>query len=78
MADEPIVGTWYEDLETGRVFQVLDYTASDDVIDIQYDDGSIDEISMDEWEEMELESTDEPEDWDELMEDSFESDEDEY
>ncbi len=77
MADEPIVGIWYEDMETGRIFQVLDYTASDDVIDIQYDDSSIDEISLDEWDEMELETTDEPENWNDMMHEDFDS-EDEY
>ena len=60
---EPVVASWYEDLETGRHFEVVDFDEDDAVVEIQYDDGDTDEIDLDEWYELDLEPVEPPEAW---------------
>lgn len=71
---EPTVGQWYQDLDEEDVFQVVSVNEDDDVIEIQYEDGDIEEIDVDAWAELDLEEADEPEGW--SPEDGDEDDED--
>lgn len=64
MEQEPIVGAMYEDKD-GVAFEVLSFDEDDGTIEIQYEDGSVDEIDIDAWYEMDLdqlESDDDDED----------------
>jgi hypothetical protein len=75
MKDDPVVGAWYE-TEDGEVFKVLNVDAATGSVEIEYDDGAVDELDMDEWRELdaeEVESSDEDED----EEDAEDYDEDE-
>jgi hypothetical protein len=60
---DPIVGNWYEHLDKGQKFQVVDIDDGAGVIEIQYFDGDLDKMDKDEWLEAELQAIDQPEDW---------------
>lgn len=58
----PIVGNWYR-LENGELFEVVAVDEDDSTVEIQYFDGTIEELDFDSWEEMEIEEAEAPEDW---------------
>lgn len=60
---EPIEGNWYNNLERDKDFMVVDVNERDGTVDIQFFDGDIEELEMEEWEEMDLEEIEPPEDW---------------
>ena len=60
---DPIEGNWYHNLGTGQDFMVVDFNQAEGTVDIQYFDGDIEELEMEEWEEMDLEEIEPPEDW---------------
>ena len=60
---DPIEGNWYQNLEKGMDFMVVDVNEREGTVDIQYFDGDIEELEMEEWEEMDLEEIEPPEDW---------------
>ncbi len=59
---DPIVNSWYQHLDKGQKFQVVAVDESDLVIEIQYFDGDIEEIDIDDWYQMDLEQIASPED----------------
>ncbi|MCS6948506.1 MAG: hypothetical protein NZM12_12910 [Steroidobacteraceae bacterium] len=61
--NEPIAGQWYENLEEDATFRVLRVDEDNELVEIEYLDGDIEEIDLDTWHEMDLELTDEPEGW---------------
>jgi hypothetical protein len=60
---DPIKGQWFEDLEENEIFQVLSVDPDEEIIEIQYENGDIEEIDLDTWHELDLERTSEPEGW---------------
>ena len=60
---EPTVGQWYDDLENEETFQVLKVDEDKEIIEIQHLDGDIEELDIDNWAEMDLDLTEEPEGW---------------
>ncbi len=58
----PVVGSWYK-RENGEIFEVVALDAADATVEIQYFDGTIEEFDLDEWEELELQAAEPPEDW---------------
>ncbi len=60
---EPTVGQWYEDLENDETFQVLKVDEDREIVEIQHLDGDIEELDVDDWAELDLELTEEPEGW---------------
>ncbi len=70
MDDEitPRIDHWYLDSRKDRSFTVIDFDGEEGIIEIQYFDGEVDELDMEEWEEMSLESIEQPEDWTGVME----------
>ncbi len=59
---DPIVTTWYQHLDKGQKFQVVAVDDNENQIEIQYFDGDIEEIDIDDWYLMELEQIESPED----------------
>lgn len=53
MEEEPVVGGMYED-ENGLAFEVLSIDEDDGTIEVQYENGEVNEIDVDAWYEMEL------------------------
>jgi hypothetical protein len=54
---------WYLELQDERSFTVIDFDEDEGLIEIQYFDGELAEMDLDEWEKMSLEEIDQPEDW---------------
>jgi hypothetical protein len=53
MEEEPVVGAIYED-QDGQAFEILSFDEDEGTIEVQYADGSVDEIDLDAWYEMDL------------------------
>lgn len=63
MYEEPVVGAFYEDREEdGRTFEVTAFDENDGTIEIQYGDGTTEEIDLDDWYGMDLEQLESDED----------------
>jgi len=76
---DPVQGKWYEDLEENEVFKVLSVDPDQELVEVQYENGDIEEIDLDTWHELDLELSQEPEGWaaDDEKEEEEEEDEDE-
>lgn len=77
---DPVQGKWYEDLEENEVFKVLSVDPDQELVEVQYENGDIEEIDLDTWHELDLEQAQEPEGWandDEEEEEEEEEDDDE-
>jgi len=63
---KPEIGEWYRG-ETNALFEVVATDDSDQTIEIQYFDGTVEEMDFDTWNQMLLddaiEAADAPEDW---------------
>jgi len=59
----PVPGQWYESLEDEETFQVLSVDEDSELIELQYEDGDVEEIDYETWQELDLELTEEPEGW---------------
>jgi len=60
---DPIEGSWYHHLDKEQDFMVVDVNEREGTVDIQYFDGEIEELEMEEWEDIDLEEIEPPEDW---------------
>jgi hypothetical protein len=58
----PTIGNWYQNRRRD-VFEIVALDEAERSLEIQYFDGSIEEIDFDAWREMEVISIDQPEDW---------------
>jgi hypothetical protein len=75
---DPVQGQWYEDLEENEIFRVLSVDPDEEIIEVQYENGDIEEIDLDTWHELDLERAQEPEGWaSDDAEDEEDDDEDE-
>ena len=59
----PVPGQWYESLEDEETFQVLSIDEDAELIELQYEDGDVEEIDYETWQELDLDLTEEPEGW---------------
>lgn len=74
---DPVQGKWYEDLEENEVFKVLSVDPDQELVEVQYENGDIEEIDLDTWHELDLELSQEPEGWANDEEEEEEDDEEE-
>ena len=78
---EPLANSWYTDLETEEEFRVVAVDEDEGIVEIQYQDGELEQIDLDVWNEMDIETSAAPDDWEEGDEDdddwTEEADEDE-
>ena len=58
----PVVGMWYA-RSGGDSFEVVAIDRDDSTIEIQYFDGTIEELDFDEWRDEEIVAASPPEDW---------------
>jgi len=62
----PTIGAWYR-LDGGELFEVVAYDADDGTIEVQYFDGTVEEMEREDWdlqaEENRLEEGEAPDDW---------------
>jgi hypothetical protein len=73
----PIIGQWYR-RSGGDSFEVVAIDREDRTIEIQYFDGTVGELEVEEWIEGEFESTEPPEDWTGSLDVDTEDTENEY
>ncbi len=63
---QPSVGSWYR-LEGGQTFEVVAIDDDEGTIEVQYFDGTVEEMDAEDWEvlceERELAAAEPPEDW---------------
>ena len=66
-APQPSIGDWYRQKEGGTLFEVVAHDDDDGTIEIQYFDGTVEEMDIEDWEAQwedgALESAEPPEDW---------------
>lgn len=58
----PIIGEWYRS-PTGELLEVVAVDESDATVEIQYFDGTVEELDFDAWQQIDFESASPPEDW---------------
>jgi hypothetical protein len=58
----PVIGHWYR-RSNGSLFEVVAIDEQDGTVDLQYFDGTVDEIDFERWAQLLIESVGAPEDW---------------
>lgn len=71
---DPVPGQWYKDLDAEELFQVLSVDPDEEILEVQYENGDIEELDLDTWHELDLDQAEEPEGWS----GSEDEDEDDY
>jgi len=74
---DPMVGNWYRHLDKGQKFEVVALDEDHGTVEIQHFDGDLEEIDIDTWYQMEIETIESPENWSGPV-DSFEQEELDY
>ena len=72
---DPVVGNWYQDMDKHITFVVVALDEDEGTIEVQFYEGEIEEIDIDDWYEMSLDEASEPDDWTEADEDLDEEEE---
>jgi len=60
---DPIVDNWYYHTDKGQKFMVVDTDPEADIIEIQHFDGDLEQLTFDEWQELDIELAEPPENW---------------
>jgi hypothetical protein len=60
---KPIEGNWYEEVEMSRIFQVISVDFEEGMIEIEDDEGEVEELTLDDWYDMDIEPSEKGEDW---------------
>ena len=60
---DPVIGSWYKDVENNLTFKVVALDEQDDSIDVQFANGDISEYDNDTWYNATLDYIEAPEDW---------------
>lgn len=60
---KPLVDQWYAHLDKGQRFFVTAYDEDDDTVELQHFDGDVEELSLEEWAELDIEASVQPENW---------------
>jgi hypothetical protein len=58
----PVIGQWYS-MPDGALFEVVALDTVDNSIEIQYFDGTVEELEADDWTELWIKKASAPEDW---------------
>ncbi|MGD2118445.1 MAG: hypothetical protein PVG66_08810 [Chromatiales bacterium] len=60
---DPRIDQWYAHLDKGQRFYVTAFDEDQNTVEIQHFDGDLEELSLDEWRELDIELSEEPENW---------------
>ena len=60
---DPQIDQWYAHLDKGQRFYVVAINEEENTVDLQHFDGDIEEISLEEWHDLDIELSKEPENW---------------
>ena len=58
----PLIGSWYRH-PNGSLFEVVAVDEEDSTVELQHFDGTLDEVDLESWPNLLIESVDAPEDW---------------
>ncbi len=72
----PTPGKWYENKDEEETFRVLSVDEDDELVEIEYEDGEIEELDLNTWHELDLELIEAPEGWSDSAVDDDDDDED--
>ena len=59
---QPRIGDWYR-TATGDNFEIVALDDDDETLEIQYFDGTVEELDLDTWYDLEVDAIEPPEDW---------------
>lgn len=74
----PVPGKWYENREEEETFRVLSVDEDDELVEIEYVDGELEELDLDTWHELDLEPTETPEGWSDDSDSDDDEEEDDF
>ena len=60
---QPYIGLWYKSPDINEIFEIVAIDNEDSTIEIQYFDGSLEEIDFDIWKSLHASEIAAPEDW---------------
>ena len=60
---DPIIDQWYTHLDKGQRFYVVAIDEVGNAVELQHFDGDLEELSLEEWRELDIELSEEPENW---------------
>lgn len=60
---DPIIDQWYAHRDKGEMFRVVAVDAASGSVEIQSFDGDVEEVDASAWRDMDIETTEPPEDW---------------
>jgi hypothetical protein len=60
---EPVVGQWYENIDEDETFRVISVNEDAELVEVEYEDGEVEELDLDTWAEFNLEKCAQPEGW---------------
>ena len=60
---DPLVDQWYSHRDKGQRFHVTVFDEDEGRVEVQHFDSDIDEYSLDEWRELDIELSVQPENW---------------
>lgn len=60
---DPVIESWYKDVENNLVFKVVAIDETDDTVEVQYLDGDIGEYDKESWYNSTFDYIEAPEDW---------------
>lgn len=60
---DPLVDEWYSHLDKGQRFYVVAIDEDDKMVEVQFFDGSLEEFSLEEWRDLDIELSVAPENW---------------
>ena len=58
----PVIGSWYQNV-AGESFEVVAHDPDDSTVEIQYFDGTVEELEQEFWAEIVVQTIAAPEDW---------------
>lgn len=56
----PSIGSWYQELATGQLFEVVAFDEKSSTVEIQYEDGDIAEYELESWSHLDISMAAEP------------------
>lgn len=62
---DPMIGHWYQRLDSDQRFEVLAVDEDAGTVDVQYFDGDVEQMDIDIWYGLDLEAIEAPDDWEE-------------
>jgi hypothetical protein len=60
---DPLIGQWYAHLDKGQRFCVTAVDEKANTVEIQHFDSDLEEFTREEWQELDIELSEEPENW---------------